>query len=100
MYKKETHPGYTSRAFLCLRVAGITVYTTICISVNAFVFYAASCVFVAPKNLLAFAGGKGIGKPARLGLPYWPHREYSVQMCHIGSKSVLYGWKLTTKFYF
>jgi len=27
-------------------------------------------VFLCHKNLLAFAGGKGIGKPARLGLPY------------------------------
>ena len=44
-----------------LRVAGIVVYATICISVIAFVFYAASCVFVAPKNLLALPpmGGKG-----------------------------------------
>lgn len=39
---------------------GIAVYMTICISVNAFVFYAASCVFVSPKNLLAlFRVAKG-----------------------------------------
>jgi len=36
-----------------------------------FVFILASCVFVAPKNLLALPplGGKGLGRPAQLGLP-------------------------------
>jgi len=33
-------------------------------------FFMLQVVFLWHKNLLAFAGGKGIGKPARLGLPY------------------------------
>jgi hypothetical protein len=49
-----TNPARPLAGLGCfLRAIGISVYTTICISVNAFVFYAASCVFVAPKNLLA-----------------------------------------------
>jgi hypothetical protein len=66
-YSPAKAPGY----FCDLKVAGISVYTTICISVNAFVFYAASCVFVAPKTNLPPCSRKGFCAAASVpGL--WP----------------------------
>jgi len=58
--KDDYQPGQPAGLF-ALRPIGIFIYTSICISVKVFVFYTASCVFVAPKNLLALPplGGKG-----------------------------------------
>jgi hypothetical protein len=61
MITNPARPHQPGFAFLDQAI-GIAVYMTICISVNAFVFYAASCVFVSPKNLLALppVGGEGL----------------------------------------
>jgi len=57
------------RAGLCLLMSvSFFALRAIGISVNMLVFYPASCVFVAPKNLLALPPlGGGIGRPAQLG---------------------------------
>jgi lysine/ornithine N-monooxygenase len=46
-----------------------------------------------PKTYLPLPVAKGANLRDLVCL-IWPHREYSYKMCHIGSKSALYGtWK-------